>query len=97
MSVFINNQPIQNIYDISILLVHHRYNRDKLNEHLSTLLDEEIKVKDNECSNPTDPDYSLEFTSEKYRADVTIYYLKQKTKDTFNNDMYITEVYFSFF
>ena len=97
MSVFINNQPIQNIYDLSILLVHHRYNRDKLNEHLSILLDEEIKVKDNECSNPTDPDYSLEFTSEKYRADVTIYYLKQKTKDTFNNDMYITEVYFSFF
>lgn len=97
MSVFINNQPIQNIYDLPSTLAHHRYNRDKLNEHLSILLDEEIKVKDNECSNPTDPDYSLEFTSEKYRADVTIYYLKHKTKDTFNNDMYITEVYFSFF
>lgn len=97
MSVFINNQPIQNIYDLSIFLVHHRYNRDKLNEFISKLLDEEIKVRDNECSDPTDPDYSLEFTSEKYRVDVTIYYLKHKTKDTFNNDMYITEVYFSFF
>ena len=97
MSVFINDYPIKDIHNLYPMLVHHRFNIDKLNEHLSNMLGEEIKVKDNACSDPIDPDYSLEFTSEKYRVDVTIYYLKQRITDNFGNNMYITEVTYNFF
>lgn len=79
-------------------LVHSRFNKKTLEQELSKIFNENIRLVLGCQDNNTAPDWNYIFCSdnEEYGGDFDIYVLKQRHKDNFGNTIYVTEVCYNF-
>lgn len=80
-------------------LVGQRFNEKTLNEELSSIFNEEIKVElgYEDVEEFPDYDYMFESQNNEYGGDFDIYVLKHKATDFLGNDFYVTGVGYDFY
>lgn len=80
-------------------LVGRRFSKKTLENELSKIFHEEIKIDLGYTDVDDFPDWNYMFTSEndEYGGDFDVYVLKHKNTDFLGNDLYVTEVGYDFF
>ena len=81
------------------LLIGKRFNEESLNNELSKIFCESIKVLLDTDDDNENSDYHYTFSSddEEFGGEFDLYFLKHKNIDELNNTLYITDIDFNFF
>jgi hypothetical protein len=80
-------------------LVHNRFNKESLEDKLSSIFNEPIKVELG-CEDVDylgDWDYMFSCENDEFGGDFDVYVLMHKNKDIQGNTMYVTEVSYDFY